>query len=230
MIDAPFTIMLLTAATRPERAEYAYRTLHAVLDNLIYDGPVFLHIADDGSPEEHRAVLAEIAGGYSFMKGVTISNSERQGYGANMNAATQVVHSRGGFILPLEDDWDLRTTLDAREMCEAFGATIQCIRLGYLGWTQPLRAELVSKGGRSYWLLDPGSPEPHVWAGHPRIETIDFQRRMGEWPLGLDPGATEFAVAHRPEARVGVAWPDGWPGFSHIGTVQARADQREAVA
>jgi hypothetical protein len=227
--ETPLTVMLLTYGEQPERAEYAYRTLHAVLDRMWYPGPLFVHIADDGSPEQHRSVLAEIAGGYTHLAGITVSNSARGGYGASYNAATQAIHSRGGAVLPLEDDWELTVPLDAGRMVGCLGDEIQCIRLGYLGWTQPLRAQLLGVDGVTFWLLDPESAEPHVFAGHPRIETVEFERRVGEWPLGLNAGATEFAVAHRPASRIGVAWPNGWPGFGHIGTVQARTDQLEAV-
>lgn len=229
MSDVPLTVMLLTYGAQPERAEYAYRTLHSTLDHLVYDGPLFVHIGDDGSPPEHRAVCAEIAGGYHFVKGVTVSDSERGGYGANYNLATSMVHPRGGAVLALEDDWVLEHDLDAWKLVECLGDPIQCIRLGYLGWTQPLRAQLLGVNGRTFWLFDPESPEPHVFAGHPRIETVGFEARVGRWPEGLAAGPTEFEVAHRYESRIGVAWPHGWPGFAHVGTVQAAADIRKVA-
>lgn len=223
-------VVLFTAATSPERAQYAYTTLHSTLDLLKYSGPLKVHIADDGSSDEHRAMLQEIAGGYASIESVTTTNAERGGYGHSYNLASQVVHAIADVTLMVEDDWELRAPLDADQFVEAFGGTIDCIRLGYLGWTQALRGELVGRAGRTYWLLDPGSPERHVFAGHPRIETVQFERRVGEWPVGLDAGTTEFEVAGRMTSRLGVAWPDGWSGYHHIGTVQARTDQREAVA
>jgi hypothetical protein len=77
-------------------------------------------------------------------------------------------------------------------------------------------------------VLDPNSPEPHVFAGHPRLERVSYQREVGEWPTGMDPNETEFAVAHVRRARMGVAWPlgldprEGYGLFAHVGTLRAR--------
>jgi hypothetical protein len=75
-------------------------------------------------------------------------------------------------------------------------------------------------------LLDGDSPEPHVFAGHPRLETVGYQRRVGEWPEGLLPGETEFSVAHYQWARMGVVWPmdlvkPSGDLFCHIGTIRS---------
>mgnify|MGYP001614087095 CR=1 FL=1 len=111
-----------------------------------------------------------------------------------------------------------------------------CIRMGYIGWTQELRSIFISANKQHYLLFDPESPEPHVWAGHPRLELREWQRFVGPWPEGHDPGTTEFIVSQRPEARQGVVWPVDLIHpygnlFVHIGTLQARVDQRqEAIA
>ena len=112
----------------------------------------------------------------------------------------------------------------------AFG----CVRMGYIGFTQELRASFVSHGGLFWLALDPASAEPHVWSGHPRLETAGWQREVGPWPEGMAAGATEFEVAHRPAARQRVAWPvdlirpygDAW---AHVGTCQAEMKVIEAA-
>lgn len=55
--------------------------------------------------------------------------------------------------------------------------------------------------------IDERSDEPHVAAGHARLETIVYERAVGPWAEGLAPGATEFEWVHRPAARRGIAWP-----------------------
>jgi len=230
-MPASIYICLLTF----DRLDYAIKTLRSTLDNIVYDGNLSVHIADDGSSEEYRQTLIDIAGGYKNVQGVTVTNSERGGYGRSYNLAMQTVHLYADIILPLEDDWELCRPLDLHPLVEALQTgEFGCIRLGYIGFTQPLRGELTHVAAHTYLRFDHDSPEPHVWAGHPRLETREWQRSVGPWPEGLDPGSTEFSVAHRPEARKGVAWPldlihPVGDLFLHFGAWQARTDQREVA-
>lgn len=211
-----------------ERMEYAKKTL-AALSKLSAPGEsLWLHIADDGSSQEYRDALL-LQGRKQFGENVSVTNSERQGYGASYNAAMAYLHSRGDvdIILPLEDDWSLTKKLDLSPIINVLrGGLFGCVRLGYIGTTQELRAKFVSAEGM-YWLsLDPDSPEPHVFAGHPRLEIVEWEKLVGPWPTGMSAGQTEFAVAHRREARMGVAWPvdlvhPAGGLFVHIGTERA---------
>lgn len=230
-------IMLLTYAPKlnSPRAKYAEQTLRSALDQISYSGKLSVHIADDGSPAKHVENLKTLAGGYAHVQGISSSNSARGGYGANYNLATQMVHSFAEIVLPLEDDWVAPVEIDLDPFVTALvdrNTPIQCVRLGYLGFTQPLRGELGAAHGRTYLLFDPLSPEPHVCAGHPRLETVEFERKVGPWPEGVDPGTTEILWCQRPEARKQVAWDmdhplGGW--FHHIGTEQARSDQEKVA-
>jgi hypothetical protein len=208
----------------------AERTLRSVLGNLRYSGGLRVHIADDGSPPledggDHAETLRQIAGGFASVISATASNSGQHGYGASYNLATQVVHLDCPILLPLEDDWELRSALDIDALVEtlldpAYG--IECIRMGYIGYTQQLRGEFVPTPAGQMLRFDPSSPEPHVLAGHPRLETREFERRVGPWPEMLPAGQTEFVVCHRSEARRGVAWPldvlrPSEHRFAHIG-------------
>lgn len=227
------TILLLTKASdvNSDRAVYARRTLTECLDKLTYSGQISVHIADDGSPWEHADALLEIAGGYSKVLGVSVSNTEGHSYGASYNLASQQTHIHASIVLPLEDDWTLAHPFCADDYVRATieNPAIGCIRMGYLGYTQPLRGQLIYAADEHFLLFDPDSPERHVAAGHPRLETVGWQRRVGPWPEGIDAGTTEFLWCGREEARSGVVWPmstprGGW--FVHTGTVQAREDQR----
>lgn len=213
MSDLPAVcLIVLTYAPpdHPERATAAVNTLVSALNNIGYSGPLNVHIADDGSPESHREDLREVAGGYDHVGTIGLTNTERAGYGASYNRATQSVHSGSEIVIPLEDDWRLTRPLDldplvATLVDESLG--IRCIRFGYVGFTDQLAGEFVHTPAGPMVLFDPDSIEQHVFAGHARIETRDFERAVGPWPEGLAPGATEFEVAHRPEARRGIAWP-----------------------
>lgn len=235
-MDKRLAICLLTYGGHPARREYAYTTLRTTLENVRYNGPLYVHIADDGSPPEHRDCLREIALGFPQVQGVTISNGERGGYGHNWNVATQTLHMLADVVLPLEDDWQLQRTLDLDPLVRALDdGRVGCIRLGYLGCTQELRGSVLLLPTQSFLLFDQDSAEPHVWAGHPRIETIGWEREVGEWPQWADggerilaPGETEFIVAHRPAARSRIGWPLDVPGldthgglYAHIGSIQS---------
>lgn len=215
-------ICLLTYA----RTEYAKITLRSTLRHLKYEGHLHVHIADDGSDPEHVKALRQIA--IKADATVTTSNSERGGYGRNVNLATQVIHNLADYVLMLEDDWELLRELDADVLLRDFAAEdrIQSIRLGYLSFTQRLYGEVICPRESKYLLLDSSSPEPHVFAGHPRIERVSYQRRVGMWPEGLLPGQTEFAMAHCLSAREGIAWPmdllhPRGDLYAHIGTERA---------
>lgn len=220
-------IMLLTY----KRLEYAKRTLSSVLEKKLYTrGHVYLHVASDGDSDEYIETLRKLEPSRVFANHRTFSNSRRGGYGANYNLGTQVVHQLPGvrYVLPLEDDWETIRELDLDHYSRVLDTgLVGCVRLGYLGWTQELRGSIGSADSDCILALDPGSAEPHVWAGHPRLETVEWERRVGPWPEGLVAGPTEFAVAHWPNARHGVGWPmsvDPRPGygvFAHIGTDRA---------
>lgn len=226
-------IVLLTY----RRTEYALMTLRAALANLRYDGPLFWHVADNGSPREHvDACLAEIRS-LGWDASVTVAPNDR-GYGGSFNLATQYSHALADYVLVVEDDWQLTRPLDLAPLVAAMEAErelpfamagrqpIRCIRMGYLGITGRMYGALAIVAGAHYLVFDEASPDRYVFAGHPRIESVAFERTVGEWPEGLTAGETEVAVANRPEARAGVAWPmdlvygygDLW---AHIGTEKA---------
>lgn len=225
------TIGLLTYAPSVDhpRAEYAKKTLTSTLsyvdpgDNILH-----VHIADDGSDPKHIDSLVEICREYGYEP--TITNAERGGYGKSYNLMCQAVHSNSDLIMPLEDDWELTRPLKLEYLAKALDENpdIRSIRLGYLGITQPLVGTVAFRSGMTYLLLDPNSPEPHVFCGHPRLETVEYQRDVGAWPEGKRAGETEWEVTHRWPARIGVAWPldiglpasQDWGAiYAHIGSV-----------
>lgn len=196
-------ILLLTY----NRYDYAEKTLITALEHVkTKQHDLYVHIASDGDDDQYIEGLAQHV--YASPYALTKSNSERGGYGANYNLATQTVHTYADYVLVLEDDWELKRDLDVDIFIGALRELeAGCMRLGYIGFTQPLRGEFASSHGRHWLRLDPSSPEPHVFAGHPRLETVTWQRSVGPWPEGLEPGQTEFSVAHIAEARYGVIWP-----------------------
>ena len=104
-------------------------------------------------------------------------------------------------------------------------AGVECLRLGYIGFTQALTGSLVHTPAGVVFRFHGDSPEPHIFAGHPRLETREFERRVGPWPEGLAAGKTEFEVCQRDEARQGVGFPldlihPRGDLFAHIGALE----------
>lgn len=203
---AKIAVVLLTY----NRLPYALKTVTAALKNLESNDHSFKwHIASDGDNDAYtNSIMAEMRA--CMLAGeITTSNSERGGYGKNYNLAMQTAHADCEYVLPLEDDWVLTRGLNLdgviRDMTQL---GIGCARMGYIGYTQEVRGTLRYGDACGHWFeFDAASPEPHVFAGHPRIEAVEWSRKVGPWNEGLLPGATEFEVAHRPAARVNVAWP-----------------------
>ncbi len=227
-----------------DRLSTAQQTLRALAAFLLYDGPLILHIADDGSPDLPEGADGEGEVAYveelrQFAEGILLDTSDvmttvsdRMGYGGSYNAASQVTHAYAEVLLPLEDDWELSRPFDITPLVRALqDPRVNCIRLGYIGYTQALRGEIIDvtiEGDHlgKFLLFDEDSPERHVFAGHPRLETREFQKAVGPWPERIQAGQTEFDVSGRPESRKGVVWPLdlGLPGsqrrdslFRHIG-------------
>ena len=209
-----------------DRMEVARITLESAAANLICPEDIWCHIADDGSSQEYRDELLELAHRH-YGDNVSISNSEQAGYGGNYNAATQLVHQIADIMLPLEDDWQLVRPLDIGPIVAVLrGGHFDCVRMGYMGYTAELRGTMRWHEGLHWLEFDPDSPERHVFAGGPRLETVAFERSVGPWLERMEQGATEFNVAGRAEARARVAWPldlirPSGDAFAHIGAYKA---------
>ena len=208
------------------RMREARLTLESAAKSLRASEDIWLHIADDGSSQEYRDELLDLARSL-YGERVSITNSARSGYGGNYNAATQVIHYMADLILPLEDDWQLMRELDLDPIAKVLRAGhFNCVRLGYIGYTKELRATLRWYENLHWLEFDSESPEKHIWTGGPRLETVAFQRNLGPWPDRMEQGQTELEVCGREESKIGVAWPIDiisirGDAFSHVGTYKA---------
>lgn len=246
MTGERLAVIVLTA----HRLDYAVRTAAATARLLEHDGPVYWHIADDGDDDNYIGAVADAIRQHRGRNAVvTVTQASGRGYGASFNLASQVVHQVADLVLPLEDDWELLRRFDTAPIVRMLarggwqsreewpwavnppeGFEARSVRLGYLGYQWPVTMHLF-KTDESLWAaLDPASPEQHVATGHPRIETVAYEREVGPWAEGLSPGMTELAWCQLPAARRGVVWPltlvsltGSISGdlFAHIGAVKA---------
>ena len=228
--------MIVIALFTYDRLDVAKRTLESVAANLVTTDELRLHIADDGSSQEYRDELVELGRRLYGQQAVTVTNSQQRRYGGNYNEMTQVVHQITDLVLPLEDDWELVRPLDIDPIARVLRSGLfGCVRMGRLSYTYVLKAKFVWAEDLHWLELDPESEEHHVFAGGPRLETVEFERAVGPWPEGLLAGETEVLVSGRPAARHGIAWPvslilppEG--AFAHIGAVKADKELASAGA
>ena len=222
-------IVMFTHAKPPERIEYAQRTLET-LPRLQASEDIWFHLADDGSDQEFRDMMMEKARAV-YGEHTSVTNSEGRGYGASYNRSSQLTHKLADILLPLEDDWEVAREFDLDPYAKVLReGHFNCIRMGYLGYTDVLRATFRYHDKKHYLELDPDSPEKHVFAGGPRLETVKFERAVGAWPEGIGAGETELSIIGLPAARQGVAWPmtDIKPHgdlFLHMGATKAETGE-----
>lgn len=219
-------VEILTA----HRLEYAIETARSTAQNLRHDGPVLWHIADDGDDDNYIGAISDairsVLGHDPIANVITVSQAGGAGYGRSHNLAMQTTHGWADYVLVLEDDWRLARPLDTApiiKMLERKGHQTReewawavdappdfearSVRLGYLGYQWPVTMHLFKTDEHLWAALDPDSPEQHIASGHPRLETVGYQRAVGPWPEGLNPGMTELGWCQLPEARKGVVWP-----------------------
>ena len=222
-------IVMFTHDKPPERVDYAWQTFHS-LQRLSANEPFWFHLADDGSSQEFRDDIMEIAR-YRYGDNTSVTNSEGRGYGASYNLATQITHRVGDIILPLEDDWEVVRDFNLDSFAKVLrDSHFNCIRMGYIGYTDTLRGTFRYFDNNHYFEIDPTSPEKHVFAGGPRLETVLFERELGSWPEGLVAGQTELEVIGRKSSREGIAWPISHIKpygdlFGHIGSLKAETGE-----
>lgn len=105
----PVTVVMTTWAPAgnvgTSRVKSAVRALTSWTWQLDYDGPLRLHIADDGSDLDVPGALAPIA--HKAGWDVTCTRQERRGVGASLNAGFEAAWQHGPLVLYAVDDWAL---------------------------------------------------------------------------------------------------------------------------
>lgn len=220
MTDWPPVIALIITY---ERTNLAVETIRSVKGRVEYPNIGF-HIADDGSKPGHiERLLQEIGPTYS----VTVSNTERRGVGANMNAGMTACLQRADFILWLEDDWviPIGQMLDLRPCVQLLqeNAQVGMVRIGRLA--AGLTGNTMSGAGKLWWELIKGR-NTYVFSGNAALRHRRFCEAYGPYPANLRPGETELWFCNRFNTNNGptIVWP-AWLSyeqcFQHIGDHQS---------
>jgi len=106
------TTLPITFSTH-NRTEYATTCLKKLIENLKFDGDIYLYICDDRSTKEHINSLIETLRTCNFSNYEIIScTEEHYGYGYVLNTALDKAYSYSDVALTMEDDWLLQTKTD----------------------------------------------------------------------------------------------------------------------
>jgi hypothetical protein len=217
----PILVILLTNG----RTDYALRTVDSACEHLIYPN-LYWYIADGGNRGENFEIVknrlihndARIWGFHS--------TPEYPSYGKDANLAWNKSIDLTRLTMWLEDDWELRQTLDLRPYAdllmdrEEFGM----VRLGYLN--VGMVGKTIGHGGHLYWWLHRDSDEAYVFTGHPSLRHWRFRHAYGPYTEGRRPGETELDMAwqFRTKPGPGILWPADigpYGPFGHIGERQS---------
>lgn len=111
--------------------------------DLHYDGPLYLHVADDGSREALILDGGEVGGlaapirlaareVFAGFEEISSTQQHRKGVGASLNAGLAAAFDRTPLALYLVDDWELTEPLDLTPWAKLLlrDRNVGCVRLG----------------------------------------------------------------------------------------------------
>lgn len=216
-------------------------TIDSLLNNLQY--PSFAwYIADDGSGGDYVSDIALYIRERDMVSPITYTVTEREGWGANVNAALE--HVTEQFIYFTEDDYLLMRPLDLRP----FVALLQChkwvglVRFGIAGhgficklhecdisgMCPDYNESAIPLGTGKMNVLEisrtlpGGSCSFYRYSNRPHLKHRRFHDRYGLYPVGRSLGGTEEgmngAIAAA-ETGPALVCPAEWVAFhfDHIG-------------
>jgi hypothetical protein len=225
-VSEHITVILVTYGHRPERTEYAVRTISAVSRHLRYPNWSW-YISDDGSQSDHLGPITEAV--RRSEQPVVGGHNEHVSYGAGANKGLRTAFQHGELVLMLEDDWELSEDLDIWKYAALLmeRPDIGMVRMGYLN--AGLSATVFGHKGSLYWALDDSQSRNYssfAFAGHPSIIHKRLFDHVGLYPERVQPGDTELGMCWKVAANYGpkIVWPAsmGERGpWSAIGTVQS---------
>jgi glycosyltransferase involved in cell wall biosynthesis len=188
----PLAILIVTY----NRRDTLRGTLEHLHEHLHYVGDRRIFIADDGSDDGTREMIAK------EYAGTTLVSSDRSGLGANTNAGLRAALDHSPFVLQLQDDMHLLTHLDLHPHVEKLrdDETSGFIRLWGIGghrYTATLEG--------NFWRVDWNSDELYIPSDRPHLKHKRFVDVVGYYPEGRLTAETEEAWCHqvRDKARAG---------------------------
>jgi len=176
------------------RKDTLRQTLGRLARHLHYVGAIKTIVADDGSDDDTLGMLA------TEFPEVGIVTSARTGLGANTNAGLRACLRVADYVLQLQDDMHLLTTLDMHPHIERLKDDPTCgfIRLWGVGGHR-YEGRLEGNYWRVYWHSD----ELYIPSDRPHVKHRRFHAHYGFYPEMLDTATTEDAWCHQCKDRAG---------------------------
>lgn len=177
------------------RVETLRNTLARLKRHLWYEGPQHYVVADDGSDDGTQAMLME------EYPDVQLVQSSRVGLGANTNAGLRASLAVADYVLQLQDDLHLLTTLDLHPHIVQLKDDPTCgfIRLWGVGGHR-YKGNLEG----NYWRIHWDSDELYIPSDRPHVKHRRFHEHFGMYPEGLRTAETEDAWCHQCKNRAGL--------------------------
>ena len=108
------------------------------------------------------------------------------------NEAIEYVKAQGDTLMIfLEDDWELRQSLDIRLTVSLLQKTptVGLVRWGYM--SVGLKASLLSAVDQLWWTVEPNG-YTYRYTGHPSLRHLRFHEQYGMFSVGYSPGKNEL--------------------------------------
>lgn len=214
----PDIAILIITYDRPKEIRL---TIEALQRYLRYEGDLYWRVADDGSPDGY---LRDIRDSFPALN-ITVSRTERRGWGANVNRGIALLDRRYYFFL-IEDDYVAQRNIDLTSGMALLRAlpdlgVVRYDGLAGHGLDLDLRETNTAIGRMNYLRLRKSSPCLNVYSNRPHLTAPHFHESYGMYVEGWTLGQTEEEFAHRVKDKKGpdiASLVDGIPlAFDHIG-------------
>lgn len=219
-LEAPnVCIVLLTC----ERTNLALRTIDGVCKHLDYPASLLSwYVADDGSRFEHvDSLLTKLKDHNQLLIGHHNQRfAEAPCCGIGWNKALHDAHQHAPILLWLEDDWELKNTLDIRPYVRLLleREDVGIVRLGHLAIDSLV--EIVGWNGIHYLMYR--RETSYAYSGNPLLRHARFAQHYGAFATDRSPGDVELDYDARFRAEPGPnIWRPAdipaWGIWGHIG-------------
>lgn len=216
--------MLAIVMVTYKRTALAVETVRSFSEHLNYPKEFRQwYIADDGSPAEHiQAILDELK-----LHGETLYGFHNEKFGEGYNAGKGwnrgllKGHELSPFVLWIEDDWQLRVSLDILPYIQLLQDRddIGLVRLGHLAVGSDVRIE----GHAGIHYLNYLKNTQYAYSGNPHLRHRRFSETYGMFAEDRNPGLMELAMDDNFRTKEGpMIWRPadipGWGIIGHLGT------------
>jgi len=182
-----------------QRADVLRDTLRALADHLAYNGDVTIIVADDGSTDHTASVVA--AHRDLFHSHTHLVITDRGGLGANTNNGLRAAFAHADFVLQLQDDMELLTTLDVTPHVQWLQSHPQD---GFIRLWGVCGHKYTATLDERYWRVRWESDELYIPSDRPHLKTRAFHDAAGYYPEGLKSAETEEAFCHQCKSAANV--------------------------